>query len=273
MQTYCCHAFLKQNAVPQGHSSKHEQRAELLGFGPGNPSIALCMIHGIHYALLADEGDLEGFGAEEDEDEHEGEAVQHAQAGAAAAKTGGTLRQVRKSLSSLRVCVAAAALLQCCSSCITTMYVLRCSLSCTSHDSHQLATPLLHSQCLMLQKAYALFCVILQIALMLSQKLAILTAAVSIACVEVLTSLLLSNDRLDSKLAEQMGAPGAVQTEPVHTGSSLPPWIRTPYCRHLPLAKPRPSCGQPRGYPHPYLCPRNPDLYTSQQTRMGSTAQ
>ena len=117
--------FSQKNGVAQGHSSEREQRAELFGFGPGDPSIALYVIHGIRYALLADEGDREGFGAEEDEDEHEGEAVQHAQAGADAAKTGGTLRQVRRTLSSLRVCVAAAALLQCCSSCVTTMYVLR----------------------------------------------------------------------------------------------------------------------------------------------------
>ena len=75
------------------------------------------MIHGIHCALLADEGVHERLGAEEDEDEHEGEAVQNMQAGAAAAKTGGTLRQVRKSLPSLSVCLAAAASLLCKHSC------------------------------------------------------------------------------------------------------------------------------------------------------------
>ena len=52
------------------------------------------MIHGFQCALLADEGVRERIGAEEDKDEHEGEAVQNTQAGAAAAKTGGTLRQV-----------------------------------------------------------------------------------------------------------------------------------------------------------------------------------
>jgi len=75
------------------------------------------VIHGIHYALLPDEGGREQLGAEEDEDEHEGEAVQNALAGAAAAKTGGTFRQVGPSLPSFGVCVAAAASLLCKHSC------------------------------------------------------------------------------------------------------------------------------------------------------------
>lgn len=76
-----------------------------------------CVIHGIHCALLADEGGRERLGAEEDEDEHEGEAMQDAQADVAAAKTSGTLRQVGPSLPSLSVSVAAAALLLCKHSC------------------------------------------------------------------------------------------------------------------------------------------------------------
>lgn len=75
------------------------------------------MILGFHCALLADEEGCEQLGADEDEDEHEGEPVQDAQAGTDAAKTDGTLRQVRKSLPSWRVWVVAAALLCCKHSC------------------------------------------------------------------------------------------------------------------------------------------------------------
>ncbi len=55
--------------------------------------------------MLADEEGCEPLGAQEEEDEPEGEAVQKAQAGAAAAKKGGTFRQVGPSLPSSGVCV------------------------------------------------------------------------------------------------------------------------------------------------------------------------
>ena len=55
--------------------------------------------------MLADEGGREQLGAEEEEDEHKGEAVQKAQAGTAAAKTGGTFRQVGPTLPSFGVYV------------------------------------------------------------------------------------------------------------------------------------------------------------------------
>ena len=54
-------------------------------------------------ALLADKEGREPLSAEEDEDE--GEAVPNAQAGAAAAKTGGTFRQVGPPLPSSGVCI------------------------------------------------------------------------------------------------------------------------------------------------------------------------